>query len=306
MKRVLEYLTGYKRETSDGLSCPITHCLMVEPVVAPDGNTYERSAILEWMKIRKTSPLNPSLLLSPTNLVRNRNLESVIERAVEQGDVTDDAANEWREKRGQVRSALELYKDGQILEAAAKGLPVAQGELAKKAFEVRDYETSMHWAKLAADVFEPIGTFYLAYAYYTGKGMPTDWEKAFTYFARVHDRVPCAKYICRMYKEGGFGVEKNDRELYMWSKRGQFEHADNGLQLGVCYYEGVGVEQNHVNARNVWSRCSHPEAMFRYGKMLMKGEGGETNRLGGMQCLEQAAKQGFADALTYLRVVSDI
>lgn len=307
MKRVLDFFTApSKRPMCEALLCPITRTLMVEPVVASDGNTYERSAILKWIKLRQTSPLNPSMRLSPVTLVSNRHLEAVIENAVEQGDVEDVEVNEWRHQKCESRSALELYRDGQVNEAAALGLPVAMGELAKKAFEARDYQTSMYWATRAAEVYDPIGTFYLAYAYFTGRGQPVDWEKAFSYFVRIHDQVRCAKYICKMYKEGGHGVEKNDRELYMWSKRGQFEHQENGFQLGLCYYEGVGVDLDHVQARKVWSHCSHPEARHRFGKMLIKGEGGDVNRLAGVQAIEQAAKHGSPDAILFLRVLSDI
>jgi len=37
--------------------CPITHCVMVDPVVAGDNNTYERRAISRWFKRKKTYPL---------------------------------------------------------------------------------------------------------------------------------------------------------------------------------------------------------------------------------------------------------
>jgi hypothetical protein len=33
----------------EGLSCPITHHLMTEPVVADDGHTYQQHAIEEWI-----------------------------------------------------------------------------------------------------------------------------------------------------------------------------------------------------------------------------------------------------------------
>jgi hypothetical protein len=41
----------------DALTCPITLDLFVDPVLANDGHTYERSAIVEWVKLNETSPL---------------------------------------------------------------------------------------------------------------------------------------------------------------------------------------------------------------------------------------------------------
>jgi hypothetical protein len=37
--------------------CPITHELMTDPVIDPDGNSYERSAIENWLKEHSTSPI---------------------------------------------------------------------------------------------------------------------------------------------------------------------------------------------------------------------------------------------------------
>ena len=37
--------------------CPLSHVIMLDPVVAEDGCTYERLAIEEWLKTRDTSPM---------------------------------------------------------------------------------------------------------------------------------------------------------------------------------------------------------------------------------------------------------
>ena len=41
----------------DCLVCPITFSLFNDPVIAEDGHTYERSAIIDWIKRNSTSPL---------------------------------------------------------------------------------------------------------------------------------------------------------------------------------------------------------------------------------------------------------
>ena len=37
--------------------CPITTDIMIDPVTAEDGYTYERNAILEWFQSNETSPM---------------------------------------------------------------------------------------------------------------------------------------------------------------------------------------------------------------------------------------------------------
>jgi hypothetical protein len=56
--------------------CPITHELMEMPVVAQDGFTYEKSAIEEWMRCKKTSPKTNEPIEAV--LVPNFNLKSLI------------------------------------------------------------------------------------------------------------------------------------------------------------------------------------------------------------------------------------
>jgi len=44
-------------DSTSGFLCPITHELMTDPVIDPDGNSYERSAIENWLKENSTSPI---------------------------------------------------------------------------------------------------------------------------------------------------------------------------------------------------------------------------------------------------------
>jgi hypothetical protein len=51
--------------------CPITQDVMREPVIDREGNTYEKSAILEWLKSNNTSPITRNVI-SALELVPNR------------------------------------------------------------------------------------------------------------------------------------------------------------------------------------------------------------------------------------------
>eukprot|EP00731_Ephydatia_muelleri_P014139 Em0007g1449a len=65
----------------DDFSGPITHQTMVDPVVASDGFTYERSAIMSWLgRGQRTSPVT-NLPFTSTTLVPNRHLKALIGKA---------------------------------------------------------------------------------------------------------------------------------------------------------------------------------------------------------------------------------
>ena len=53
--------------------CPITQEIMIEPVMDHEGNTYEKKAILEWLKINKTSPVTRNII-TKQELIPNRAL----------------------------------------------------------------------------------------------------------------------------------------------------------------------------------------------------------------------------------------
>ncbi|CAF1172373.1 unnamed protein product [Rotaria magnacalcarata] len=65
-------------EPSGTFVCPITHELMVDPVIDPDGNSYERRAIEDWLRQNGTSPITRAPLLA-ADLRPNRALKAAID-----------------------------------------------------------------------------------------------------------------------------------------------------------------------------------------------------------------------------------
>lgn len=45
-----------QQDVNEAFYCPITGIVMTDPVIFPDGYTYERSAIEEWLKKHGNSP----------------------------------------------------------------------------------------------------------------------------------------------------------------------------------------------------------------------------------------------------------
>ena len=77
-----------------GYLCPITHQLMNNPVVDNEGNSYEQSAILEWLSRNNTSPItrNP---LDTSQLSPNRALKDLIdEYKLKNGISTEENSND--------------------------------------------------------------------------------------------------------------------------------------------------------------------------------------------------------------------
>ena len=90
-----------KEKAVDGqLTCPISHELFVDPVFcAGDGQTYERSAIEEWFKERRTSPLN-GLPLKSTKLYPNYHARKLADIR-RQGSAPEGRSNDLPESQEQ-------------------------------------------------------------------------------------------------------------------------------------------------------------------------------------------------------------
>ena len=61
--------------------CPITRMPMMDPVIISDGNSYERKAIIEWVKKKKTSPLTGNKILENV-ILPNHSLRATISEII--------------------------------------------------------------------------------------------------------------------------------------------------------------------------------------------------------------------------------
>jgi hypothetical protein len=71
-----------KVTTPEEFNCPITHQLLVDPVIAVDFHTYERAAIKKWFSANNTSPMSNENIVNKTlrtNLFAKKSIEQFLE-----------------------------------------------------------------------------------------------------------------------------------------------------------------------------------------------------------------------------------
>jgi hypothetical protein len=75
--------------------CPITNDLVRDPVIDPEGNTFERVAILDWIRIHGVSPItcNP---LQVGQLYDNTTLLIVLKKEMEQHTEESEVSAAWK------------------------------------------------------------------------------------------------------------------------------------------------------------------------------------------------------------------
>jgi SUMO ligase MMS21 Smc5/6 complex component len=75
----------------NALRCPITHELFIEPVIGSDCHTYERTAILDWLKRKEISPMTCEPM-SINSLRSNLVMKNIIEELLQLNKINKDTS----------------------------------------------------------------------------------------------------------------------------------------------------------------------------------------------------------------------
>lgn len=78
MRCAVDRLDNIFQVLNDVLQCPLTLQTFQQPMLAPDGHSYERSSILEWLRQNPVSPVTRQPMRED-RLLRNRPLERLVE-----------------------------------------------------------------------------------------------------------------------------------------------------------------------------------------------------------------------------------
>jgi hypothetical protein len=162
----------HKSATEDAfaeLVCPITFSLPVDPVIAEDGNVYERSAIEEWLKQQRKSPVTN--LAMGTKLLPALRVKNMIRAMVTSGTLTGDKVDAWKLKLKEEEEVAETLRKAEAGDGGAMhdlGHWYRRGEkgLAK------DEAKALEWYKKSHEAGHASGTVGLAWCYLEGTGVP--------------------------------------------------------------------------------------------------------------------------------------
>ena len=234
----------------DNLICPITHQLPVEPnYCQPDGQVYERKAILEWIKKKDISPIDPNCVISEEDLKFSRICHQQIETFIDQlkyfrdsQQLNDEKLNSFlseyennkiefeRNKLNKAKLLLEkgiaILRDNRnvnnqdsmspIEEAAQMGLAEAQGLLSQIIFEKEhktdtDFSDIVKWSTMASQQSnDRKGCFRLAYAREHGQGIEKNWNEASDLYQKIEDSSHVSKWRrALLLFNGGHGLTQD-------------------------------------------------------------------------------------------------
>lgn len=126
-----------KKVLAEGLTCPLSHEIFRRPMLAPDGQVYEKAMIVKWLTQKPFSPLSQQLM-RPSQLLRDR--------AVEQ------AVAAWWLLQGEVQPIEECEAEEiQIIAEGPEARASSEAESAARSGLPGDASVSLHGAITSRD-----------------------------------------------------------------------------------------------------------------------------------------------------------
>ena len=124
-------------DLSRHLLCPLSEELMVDPVLAEDGYTYERSELLHWLATHGgASPMNPNLTLDAERLMSNVMAKQQVTELIASGELDDATCAAFSDRKSemlrQCRWIEVVFKVGGTREGRACCMREREREVMKK------------------------------------------------------------------------------------------------------------------------------------------------------------------------------
>eukprot|EP00900_Chrysochromulina_parva_P006379 jgi/Chrpa1/15742/Chrysochromulina_OHIO_Genome00018234-RA len=197
-------------EAMDEFLCPITFSLPVDPVMAEDGNVYERSAIEEWLKQQRKSPVTN--LAMGTKLLPALRVKNMIRAMVTSGTLTGDKVDAWKLRLEEEEEVAEMLREAEAGDGAAMCSLGALYELGQKGL-AKDLAKAFEWYEKSHEAGDATGTASLGKCYFQGTGVPKCQSRANTLLsdaARCGSQYACVK-LGRAYAKGRWGFPKDEK-----------------------------------------------------------------------------------------------
>lgn len=338
-----------------GYECPITRTIMEDPVVTADGHSYERKAIQQWFQAHNTGPMTGALL-PHTSLIPNHNLRKAIEnfpKILENIQKQEEALKakeiELRDKENELcrqetehltkKKALEdsvrrflgtLGKSKEELDEVKSVSPKKQvivtpdsSDFSKhqralvsyregeRYFFLGNFAMALFFLHEAADLGYPPAFLRLGHIYLGNECCSPDQEKSKTYYqmasAQLHWFQSSAdkndadgQYYLGICYENGIGVQENADQAVKWYQLAAGQgHLFAQFHLMRCYKNGKGVSKDVKEAMRLCTQLSSqklPVAQFHLAMFYACGTGVEKDKSESARWFRMAADQGHVHA----------
>eukprot|EP01043_Picozoa_sp_COSAG02_P058352 COSAG02_NODE_7248_length_3097_cov_22.393596_1_plen_490_part_00 len=287
----------------DTFLCPISQEIMVDPVVATDGHSYERAEIEKWFTTGKTSPMTNSETVSQS-LIPNHALKSMIKEWQGRSDaqcvadliatvVLRDDEKEVDRQLGALarfvahRKVVVQPQTLQKLRAVLVGASSAVHEVLRVTEAERGQHTDAKWKRSGKE----------------GKQGTVAAKRQHRCIADSDIAVEC-KAMVTMAREGrewwrGNNFRVRDKVRGQWLIEAA---AAGGLPIAMAWCKSKGWSGHVVDKRasrdiyRMMATQGDSEAQYKLGNCYYQGRGVEEDKAEAVKWYQRAAEQGHSAA----------
>ena len=172
----------------------------------------------------------------------------------------------------------------------------------------RDHEKALELFKKARELAPGIGSYILGEAIGDGIGCKKDYAEAVKLFEEAHEhKFPLGTYNLGMMLEMGLGCEKDEKRGFELIKQAADEGVSEALyRMAFHYREGTSqATKDEKTAFEYFKKAADkgfPPALVEAGLCYENGVGVEENKEEAFKCYEKGAKAGLHTAIVCLGV----
>ena len=224
--REMKKMRASINDAAADLLCPISQELPVDPVIAEDGQIYERGAIVEWLSRNATSPITRAPM--GTKLLPALNVRNTIGSLIKSGAIEGELAEAWREKlenklkvkevglKAEGGDGTAMWQLGLWYDFGRQGLPI-------------DAVQSRAWYERSAAARDPKGMAAFGDALLCGWGGPQNTALGLVMASQAAELgSDLGAYILgQAFFKGQWGLAKDFVRARFWLKKivdGECEH----------------------------------------------------------------------------------
>ena len=209
---------------AEDLVCPISLELPFDPVIAADGRVYERSEIEMHINSQKDKRGH---LKSPytnermgTTLLPSPQIKSLIQNSVENGFITGELANKWKEKVEEQKSKEELLKEAERGNERAMFRVGDHYDEGEHGFP-KDKKLAYYWYEKAHYAGNVKGTALIGACLGIGSGVPKCHKTGIMYLAMAAEKGSNYAAYClgRALAEENYGLAINPVEAIYYLQK---------------------------------------------------------------------------------------
>ena len=208
-------------EMADEWICPITTELPLDPVMAEDGHTYERSAIEELIRVQGAGLKSPITNLSMgRKLLPSTQARNTIEKLVRSGAIGGDKAEHWLQRLSDeelVKTTVQKAEGGDVVAMYTLNVWHTFGKHGLR----EDIEAAFRWTMKGAELRDVRCMQTAGWKMLIGSG--TDKQPmrggAFLVEAALGGSRSAAAFLGDYYYVGIYGYPKSKKEAKVWYSR---------------------------------------------------------------------------------------